>query len=186
MRQIDLLVAIVGQVAETRKGGAARFKVREGVRQEIIVEVVVGIELLVVGELVVNAHRPLVRAVALERRGLVKVVAGIGQGHELVHQIRGGGVKAPRGNDVAGENGSIRCSRRNARSGVSLHRRCAAGPRAEHLGKIVIREGAGEGGAGGKIPLPLGRRRHRHRGGRNSLVDAPAFVRQEEERSDRA
>ena len=71
VRQIELLKAFVAQVAETRQGRAARLKLREGLLKIIIVEVIVRIELLVVRELLVDAHRSLVGAVALQRRGLV-------------------------------------------------------------------------------------------------------------------
>src|SRR5208282_4629599 len=55
VRQVDLLKAFIGQIAETRKGRAPRLKLREGFLEIVVVEVIVCIKLLVVGELVVNA-----------------------------------------------------------------------------------------------------------------------------------
>ena len=134
MGKIQLLKTAPGYVAKSWQVGSARQETRERLAIEAIVSVIVEAELLLAGDVVVEAKGHLVLANFRIGCRTEHVVAHARWGNKLLQQIGGRGIEAVGRNDVARENSGIGRTRHDLRSSVRLYRRRTSGAVGQGLG----------------------------------------------------
>src|SRR5580692_10915224 len=164
MAQIPLLGARLEVCAESRNVCSGGLEGRKRIGVVVVFKVVVGSELLRVGDFVVQANRELILALGFfaDRGTVLRVGAGIGvRGDPLVVNRLGSRVKARSGDDVTGkdvrEQGACG-NRATADCGHSLLAACGgsvrvAGAACEQTCERRVNEGADERRArGAEVP----------------------------------
>src|SRR5580704_2355849 len=111
--QVPLLVAGLEDRAETRNVGTRGLEIRERTGRVIIVEIVVGRELLCVGDLLVEPNGELVLAFVVIRNAVG--LAGASRCDIPVVESHCGWIEALLRNDVPGEHGRVRVAPRRNR-----------------------------------------------------------------------
>src|SRR5690349_2767734 len=83
---VDLLDALVGQIAESRQVRPARLESGKRFREVMIGQIVVAGQVLTLCQFMINLDRKLVAALVPEGYALEQTVADICLRHELIHQ----------------------------------------------------------------------------------------------------
>src|SRR5258707_14027526 len=87
MADVQLLHALIGEVAKTRKICSASLETRERLRKKVLRKVVIAGQMLVLGQLMIDFSRELIGALMPDRHRLEGSVRAVGMRHELVQEV---------------------------------------------------------------------------------------------------
>ena len=157
MADVQLLHALIGEVAKTRKICSASLETRERLRKKVLRKVVIAGQMLVLGQLMIDFSRELIGALMPDRHSLEGSVRAVGMRHELVQEVERCLIETGCWNHVGRKECRIRGAVRNGIGSAKAKRSLTSRSVIQNVG---IRQSPLKGWVGGEIAQTLRVTRH--------------------------